>query len=401
MFRRSLLTLFLTLLTLPALAQQLTPEVKARTLAALQTTIQRRAFVPGVDFAKLPAALEKRKPELDRAETPNAFAAAVNLALRDFGISHIRFQTPAAARQRATGEAVGFGLAATPSDSGLTVTSLAAGSDAEKVGLKEGDAITEIEGKKPTSPADLDQDGRETSLLTVKRDGRTRYVMLVRKPYSTDRAATLTWPAPGVARIMLPNFTRSYKMAQMEGFLTEAAKAKTLILDLRNNGGGQVNFSTHLLSLLLPPGTPIGVSVTRQIADEYTKATGKESVDPVAVAMWKGATRKTIKGKLAPFSGKIVVLINRRSASASEIVSSVLKEQRGATLIGQNSAGLVLTSIFAPLEGGYAIQLPISDFVTPKGVRLEKNPVKVDVTVEGNPAKDEAADLAIQAALKI
>ena len=359
--------------------------------------------MPGVDFAKLPAALEKRKPELDRAETPNAFAAAVNLALRDFGISHIRFQTPAAARQRATGQTVGFGLTALPTPDGLQVSALAPGSFAEKSGLKEGDTVTEIEGKKPTAPADLDQDGRETSLLTVKRkaDGRTHFVMLVRKPYSTDRAATLTWPAPGVARIALPNFTRSYKTAQMEGFLTEAAKAKTLILDLRNNGGGQVNFSTHLLSLLLPPGTPIGVSVTKPIAEEYAKATGKAATDPVAVAGWKGATRKTAAGKLPPFPGKLVVLINRRSASASEIVSSVLKEQRGATLIGQNSAGLVLTSIFAPLPDGFAIQLPISDFVTPKGIRLEKNPVKVDIAVEGAPTKDEASDPAIQAALKV
>ena len=399
--RRSSLALLTALtLALPSLAQELTPDMKVRTLVALQQTIVRRAFVPGVDFSKLPVALARHQAEIDAAPDSRAFALAVNAALRDFGVSHIRFQTPAAVRQRATGEAVGFGLAAAPGEGGLTVTTLAPGSPAAKVGLAEGDSILEVEGRKASTPADIEQAGRETSLLTVrsKADGRTHYVMLVRKAFSTDRAPTLTWPAPGVARLALPNFTRSYDPPKIERMLADAARARTLILDLRGNGGGAVVKSTHLLSLLLPPGTPIGVSVTKDLAAEYAKSTGSDPSDPVAVAKWKGATRRTARGKIAPFEGKIVVLLDRRSASASEIVSSVLREERGAAVVGQPSAGAVLTSIYARLTDGYEVQLPISDFVTPKGIRLEKNPIQPDVAVSGA-AKDEAADPVVQAAL--
>ena len=400
--KRLIALLALGLLSATTFAQELTPDAKTRTLTALQQTIARQAFVPGVDFSKLPAALEKRKPELDRANTPVAFAGAVNLALRDFGISHIRFLTPTAARQRATGQVTGFGLTPLPGAEGLTIGAIAPGSGAAGVGLTVGDTILEVEGQHAASPLDIEQDGRETSLVTVKRkaDSTIKHYMLLRKPYSTDRKPVLTWPAPGIARLTLASFTRGYSQPEIDALMTEAAKAKALILDLRNNGGGLVNNSAHLLSLLLPPGTSTGTSVTRQVAEQYTKETGKPATDPVAIAKWKGATRKTTARKVPPYKGKVAVLINRRSGSASEIVSSVLREERNATLIGQPSAGAVLTSIFARLPEGFEVQLPLSDYLTPKGVRLEKNPVKPDITVEGIPARDEAQDPALQAAIK-
>ena len=109
------------LLPTATFAQPLTAEAKTKTLETLQQAIARRAFVPGVDFSKLPTALEKRRPELDKAEDMRAFSNTVNLALRDFGISHIRLMTPASAQQRRTGQATGFGLAMLPSAEGLTV----------------------------------------------------------------------------------------------------------------------------------------------------------------------------------------------------------------------------------------------------------------------------------------
>lgn len=395
----------LGLLASLAQAQPLSPEAKTRTLETLQQAIARRAFVPGVDFSQLPDALKKRQAELDRAEDMRAFSNTVNLALRDFGISHIRLMTPAAAQQRRTGQAIGFGLLTTAGTEGLTVSALAPGSHAASIGLSVGDLITQVEGQPISNPQSIDQDGRETSLLTVKRktDGAQKYVMLLRKPYSTDRKPTLTWPAPGVARFMLPSFTRGYNQPEVEALFAEVAekKAKAVIVDLRNNGGGLVNNSAHLLSLLAPAGTPTGTSVTRELAAEYKEKTGKESTDPVEIAKWKGATRKTTARKVAPFKGKLIVLINRGSASASEIVSSVLREERGAKLVGLPSAGAVLTSIFFPLPTGFEVQLPLSDYITPRGVRLEKNPIKPDITVTNAlPTRDEATDPCVMAALK-
>jgi carboxyl-terminal processing protease len=404
---RFLLSLAL-LLTLSgtALAQALSPEAKERTLAALQQAIERRAFVPGIDFGKVSTGLKARQAALDGAGDMRSFSTAVNGVLRELGISHIRLLTPAAALQR-VGRRIDLGMASVQTPEGVVVRTLAPGGPAQKAGLSEGDVILEVEGKKVQSPDEADQNGRETSLLTVRRksDGREKLYMLVRTPYSVAAPGpTLTWPAPNVARLRLPSFTRGYSQPEIERLLGEVAakKASGLILDLRNNGGGLVNNSTHLLSLLAPAGTPAGCSVTREIAAEYEKTTGKSASDVAEVAKWKGPTRKTTARKLAPFTGKIAILINRRSASASEIVSAVLREERGATLIGQPTAGAVLTSIFARLTDGFEVQLPLSDYVSPRGMRLEKNPLQPDIAVEGAPAPtgDEASDPAVLAALK-
>lgn len=157
--KRYLAALALGLISATAFAQELSAEAKSRTLQALKTTIAQRAFVPGVDFSKLPAALDKRKSELDRATDQRSFANAVNLALRDFGISHIRFLTATAARQRATGQALGFGLLAQPVESGLTVANVAPGSGAAGVGLSVGDTIIEVEGQPNPTPLELEQGG--------------------------------------------------------------------------------------------------------------------------------------------------------------------------------------------------------------------------------------------------
>ncbi len=398
--------LFLTLLALSltslAFAQELSPEAKARTLTALQQAITRRAFVPGVDFGKVSEGLQKRQSTLDAATTHRAFSSAVNEALRELGISHIRLLTPTAALQR-TGRRLDLGMLPSATDAGVSISQVMPGGPAQRVGLADGDLILEVEGQKITAPTEVDQSGRETSLLTVRRkaDGREKLYMLVRKPYAiAAQPPTLTWPEKDVARLVLPSFTRGYSQPELEKLLGEVSqkKARALILDLRNNGGGLVNNSAHLLSLLLPPSTPTGVSVTRELADEYKKATGKDPADVLDVAKWKGPTRKTTARKLAPFTGKIVVLINRRSASASEIVAAVLREERGATLLGQPTAGAVLTSIFARLTDGFEVQLPLSDYVTPRGRRLEKNPLQPDIVLVAPTARE--SDPWIPAALK-
>ena len=152
-------------------------------------------------------------------------------------------------------------------------------------------------------------------------------------------------------------------------------------MDLRSNGGGAVNNLNHLLSLLLPEGTPYGVFVTKRVAENYTSANPTAAMTPEAMAEWAPAKTKTRKLKTAPFAGKMAVLLNRGSASASEICAAALKETVDAKMIGTRSAGAVLSSVFRKLVEGFSIQYPVSDYVTIKGVRLEANPIKPDVEV--------------------
>jgi carboxyl-terminal processing protease len=100
-----------------------------------------------------------------------------------------------------------------------------------------------------------------------------------------------------------------------------------------------------------------------------------------------------------PFTGKIAVLTNRGSASASEITTAALKEQVGAIQVGQRTAGAVLASTYGRLPEGWSLQYPVSDFVTGKGLRLESNPLAPDVEEAGRTGED-GVDPVVQAAVK-
>jgi carboxyl-terminal processing protease len=385
MIRNPLLIAFcLMMAPAVALAQALSPEQKTKTLESLQRTVVQRAFVPGIDFSKWPEHLAKQQSKLDAASDPNSFATSVNSALRDFGISHIRMLTPTAARSRATGQQIGYGIATAPDPRGLAISQVVPDSPAAKLLIEPGDIITAVEGmdnpKSLTVPLP-DGTERDTCVMTILRPstGKTRWCMLLKKAFSTDRSPELSWPAPDVAMIKLYSFTRGYDRKAIEDMMRKASKARAFILDLRNNGGGLVANLQHLLGLLTPDGTPTGTSVNRMMADRFKTEASGDSNDMVAVAKWNGPSMKTRKGNVEPFAGPIAVLINGRSGSASEITAAVLREKRNAILVGRKSAGAVLVSTFMRVDGGFEVQIPISDYVTPGGMRLEKNGLVPDV----------------------
>ncbi len=380
-------------------AQPLTKDQKDAVLKGVEDVVVNRAFVPGVDFKKWPEFILKQQESLDKAEDVIAFTAAVNRALKDFGITHIRLQTPRSASMRNKTTEVGTGATVTKKDEGLQVSGVKENGPAKAGGLEPGDVITKVDGKAATDPKVLEGDkGTKVEVEVKKANGETKTVTIERTEYSTVRKETLTWVDKETAVLKVFTFSAGYGRDNIATLMTEAAKAKYLILDLRSNGGGATNNLNHLLSLLLPDATPYGVFVSKTTAQRFADETKQDPNDPVAIAKWSTAQVKTRKRTPEPFTGKIAVLINRGSASASEIAASALKENAGAILVGSKSAGAVLASVFRTLPEGFAIQYPISDFVTAKGVRLEKNPLIPDIEVstirteESDPARDKAIE---------
>ena len=257
------------------------------------------------------------------------------------------------------------------------------GSPAKEAGIEEKDLIVKVNGEKPTRADAVDgEKGAKFHLEIEKADGSIKAVDVELKEYSTVRKETLTWQGDDTAVLRVYTFSTGYDRENLEKLVAEASKkAKFLVLDLRSNGGGAVNNLNHLLSLLLPEGTSYGTFVSRRVVDDYTKEKPGAPMTPEAIAEWAPRKAKTSKLPTAPFAGKIAVLINRGSASASEICAAALKETADAKVIGTQSAGAVLSSVFRKLVEGFSIQYPVSDYVTIKGVRLEANPIKPDVEV--------------------
>jgi len=198
--------------------------------------------------------------------------------------------------------------------------------------------------------------------------------------------------------LKLWSFTKGYDRELLEDLFKKASTYKYLLLDLRSNGGGDTGNLQHLLSLLMPPGVVIGTFVSRRLVENFNRDhPGTNETDPIAIAKDSNDRYKTEIAGVAPYPGKLAVLVNRGSASASEIVAWALRENLDTPIVGSKTAGAVLASVFRRLDNGYEIQYPVSDYVTKNGVRLEKNPMLPDIIVSGpaKPGADPAIDQAI------
>lgn len=379
----------------------LTAEQKEQVLKEIGNVVTQRMFVPGVDFSKWPEHVEKHKEGLDKATDERSFALAVNRVLREFGQSHVRLRTPQASQQRRTGPvAVGLGIVAQKEEvGGLLINAVAPQSPAFIAGLTQGDMIMKVDGKDPQSPAVLSGEADTRVTLEVKKKtGETVKLELARTRFSTAREDKLTWQGDDAAVLKVHTFSRGYSREAIEKLVEEAANAKYLVLDLRSNGGGATNNLQHLLSLLLPNDAEVGVFVNRRMMQDYEKEKPTEPKDVFSIAKWTPRKYKTSKQKIEPFKGKIAVLTNRGSASASEICAAALREIVGAPIIGGRTAGAVLASVYASLPLGWEIQYPVTDYVTIKGVRLEGNPLQPDHDVAVKP--DQTEDVVLAKALE-
>lgn len=385
-FFRLLPAIALLLAPLFARAQALSPESKDKVLKAIEQIVTQRAFVAGADFSKWPQFLEKHRKDIDAAQDVPSFAREVNRAFREFGVSHLALRSPRQFQASRSTNAIGIGIMARKEDDGLRVFAVIPSGPAATSGVEVGDVIVEVDGKSPQSTDALDGDeGTKLAIKVKKATGEMKEIALERRRYSTVRPETLTWVDEEAAVLRIPTFNVGYNRRAVERLMEEAARAKYLILDLRSNGGGLVSNMRHLLGLLLPEGSPIGTSIDKREAERYAVATQGDPKDAVAVAKWIDSPQKTRRGEVYPYPGKIAVLINRGSGSASEITAAALKEDAAALLVGTRSAGAVLTSLLAPVPESFGLQYPITDYITAKGVRLEGHPLIPDVEVTPEP----------------
>jgi C-terminal processing protease CtpA/Prc len=155
----------------------------------------------------------------------------------------------------------------------------------------------------------------------------------------------------------------------MDRFMKKASDYDSLVLDLRGNHGGAVVALDRLLSRCFDHDVTIGVTKTR-----------------------KGDATEIAKGRKDAFSGRIVVLIDSESASASEVTARVLQIEKRATIIGDRSAGAVMTSQIFPHTLGsqlmgavsvafWATSITVGDLRMGDGQSLEKIGVTPDEIV--------------------
>jgi carboxyl-terminal processing protease len=154
--------------------------------------------------------------------------------------------------------------------------------------------------------------------------------------------------------------------------IREARRHQTLVLDLRGNGGGLVKTLNALVGSMFDREVVVSIERTR-----------------------KGSKEETAKPKKQPFGGRLIVLVDSGSASASEVFARLVQLEKRGTVIGDGTAGAVMTSRFFPHTVGlgavafYATSITVADVRMSDGGSLEKVGVTPDEI-----ALPSAADLA-------
>lgn len=282
-----------------------------------------------------------------------------------------------------TGEFVGIGVYIAPTDDNtIIVISPIKGSPAEKAGIKSGDIIDTINGKKYTGKTMEDavramrgKKGEKVVIGIVSSEKKRKEYTIIKSPIQTQTVASKVIEND-IGYIQIISFEGKTANEFRENFASLKEKnIKGLIIDLRSNPGGLVDQVIDIADQILPKANIVYTN-NKKDEKEYFYADDKESI------------------KLP-----IVVLINEGSASASEILSGALQDNKAATLVGQQSYGKgVIQSVMKMGDKG-GIVLTTAQYYTPKGNVVHKKGITPDIKVESkqNTAnKDAQLDKAIE-----
>jgi carboxyl-terminal processing protease len=257
-----------------------------------------------------------------------------------------------------TGKYGGIGITIGIRDSLITITEVMNGYEAQRKGLRIGDKIIEIDGK---NLKDTKADGIRGVVrgpvgsnvsLKVERDGEMIMFNLTREEISLKNVSYYGFIDPideGIAYIKLDRFTNISESEFTNAIQTlqSQREIRGLVVDLRDNGGGLLDAAIGILNKLVPRNSYLVMTKGKR-QDSEKKYFSKE--EPV----------------LSP-DVPLAVLINNRSASASEIVAGAIQDLDRGVIVGMTSFGKGLVQQVRDLNTKSQLKLTASKYYTPSG----------------------------------
>jgi carboxyl-terminal processing protease len=267
-------------------------------------------------------------------------------------------------RKMETSTQKGFGSVVSLLPGRVIVLQTLPGTPSAKAGLTPGDEILAINGY-DISRLDLDQltellsqSRQQQAQLDVRRSGsgRIQRIVMIPEEMQSSSVERVFFVGAGIGYIRVASFDANTASEIKKGIEKLGGdRLAGLVLDLRNNPGGMVASALETSSLFLKPGSKIVTVRGRHVPES------SESVPSIAT----------------PYGFKLAILINEKTASASEIVSGAMQDHDRATIIGQPSYGKGLVQSVFPLSQGTGLALTTALYYTPSGRSIQK---PLDVT---------------------
>ena len=353
---------------------------------------------PSVDFTdfwKVYNALNSRFVQTHSSSTPptaqQKLWGAIQGLTAAYGDPYTVFMPPEDAKafqDDISGNFDGVGMEVGMNKDGvITVIAPLKNTPAERAGLRAGDLIIAIDGK-TTEGTSVDEavklirgpKGTKVK-FTVYRDSKTLDLTAVRDTIQVPTLDSSYDEKTGVYTISLYEFTGTAANLFDQALVKfRQSGSKKLLIDLRGNPGGYLDAAVSMASHFLPSGTTV-------VTEDYN-GKGDNLVH-----------RSTGSGGV-PDGTKVAILIDQGSASASEILSGALHDNKVATLIGTRSFGKGSVQELINIDGG-ALKITVARWLTPSGISISNGGLTPDIKVDRTEddvtsGKDPQKDRAIQ-----
>lgn len=288
--------------------------------------------------------------------------------------------------QGISGEFMGIGATMTQDLENKTtkITDIEKGSPAEEAGLQAGDLVVQVDDHKIVDES-LDEivkwvrgkEGTEVTLHIVRGEEELSFTMTRR--VIQQNTVEYEMKDGQVGYIYVKEFDE-VTASQFETALNdlEAQEMNGLVIDIRDNPGGNLDTVVEMLRQILPEGVIVTTKDRDGTAEEYTCDGAHEFRKPLAV------------------------LVNGSSASASEVFAAAVKDYGIGTIVGETTFGKGVVQDVIGLRDGSSVKITTAEYFPPSGESINKKGVKPDVEIEfEQDPNDPEADNQLEKALEI
>jgi carboxyl-terminal processing protease len=395
----------------PELRNGLTSQAKHEVFEGVLSALAKKFYKPELLENGWHEAIANHRAKIEGAPTLEEFEQAVTALLQNLKTSHVGFFHQSA-RRASSRAALSATYLADETTHGYRwiFQDVHDGGAAALAGIQPGDILLRLDGKEIIPPEHpVFPMGATSKLNVVASDDRERTVVVeVSKP----KGKKLHFVEPILVQSKIVAERTGYlKVAMFPGMIgvdvandiskaiSDLGKVKGLIIDLRGNTGGGAG-ALRLMSLLTPEKIPVGFApgkrwAGRDLDREKLAFPRFGSIPSSKKALWLLALRYLpsliTKSPIVleseghgpqSYQGNVVLLVDRHTASAAEMVTIFAKENKLATIVGEKTAGRLLSATSVKVGHGFRLALPTGAYYTWNGTALEGSPIEPDVISE-------------------